>query len=72
MELEAYIPSHRTLSFPGNSLENFHIELTLIVDNGNTCAVHKTDTGALSETGKSQEHGQGYETTGHDLYKTVV
>ena len=72
MELETYIPAHGALAFLGNSLENFHIELTLVVDNWNTGAVHKTDTGALSETGKSQEHGQGYEATGHDFDKTGV
>lgn len=72
MQLEADIPPHGALPFLGYPLEHLHAELALVVNDRDTCAVHKTDPGAFPETGKSQEHGQCYKTAGNDLNETVI
>ena len=72
MQLEAYIPTHRTLPLGRDILENFHVELALVVYNRNAGAVHKTYSRAISETCETQEHGQGHERPGHDLNEAVV
>ena len=72
MQLEAYIPSHRTLTLGRDILENFHVELALVVYNRNAGAVHKAYSRAISETCETQEHGQGHERPGHDLNEAVV
>ncbi len=64
MQLEAYIPSHRTLTLGRDILENFHVELALVVNDRNAGAVHKTYSRALSETCEPQEHGQKPQMTG--------
>ena len=72
MELETYIPSHCALAFLGNTLEHFHGELTFVVYNRYTGAVHKTNPGAFAEACKFEEHGESHETTWHHFDKTVV
>ena len=72
MQLEAYIPSHRTLTLGRDILEDFHVELALVVNDRNAGAVHKTYSRAHSETCKSQEHGHSHKTSGHDLHEAVV
>ena len=64
--------THRALAFFGDTFEHLHIELPLVVDDRNTCAVNKTDSGTLSETGQLEEHRQCHEATRHDLDKTVI
>lgn len=72
MQLEAYVPPHRTLAFGGDVPEHFHVELPLVVYHRNAGAVHKTYAGAFPETDKAQEHCQRHEATRHDLHQTVV
>jgi len=72
MQLEAYVPPHRTLAFGGDVPEHFHVELSLVVYHRNAGAVHKADAGAFPETDKAQEHCQRHEATRHDLNETVV
>lgn len=72
MQFESDVPSHGALPFLRKPFEHLHAELALVVNDRNTCAVHKTDPGAFPETGKFQEHGQCHKTAGHDLNKTVI
>ena len=65
MQLESNIPSHRAFPFLGDTLEDFHIELPLIVDNRYAGAVNIVYSGTLPVAREPQEHCEDYETTWH-------
>lgn len=72
MQFESHIPTHRTFPFRSDILEDFHVELTLVVNYRYAGAVNETDTGAFSETSQFQGHCHRHEAARHYLHKTVV